>query len=156
MVVVVQFRRARRRPAMVDDQQQPTGTDDVCGLLEDPRAIQWQGGVQELSRHQVEGTFGETLGKVVRLELDPVPTHPRTSASSAARCNAVSEMSTATTCQPRSASHMACAALTTPQIQWRYRVSAVDDLRERGINPPTPHTVTFAVVLLPVLLGIRR
>ena len=74
-MVVVQFRRPRRRPAVIDDQQQPAGTDDVCCSLEDPGAVQWQGGVQELSRHQIEGSLGEALGKVVRLELDPVA-HP--------------------------------------------------------------------------------
>ena len=31
--------------------------------------------MQKLSRHQIEGSLGESLGQVVRLELDPVP-HP--------------------------------------------------------------------------------
>ena len=31
--------------------------------------------MQELSRHQIEGSLGEALGQVVRLELDPVA-HP--------------------------------------------------------------------------------
>ena len=115
LVVVVQFRRPRRRPAVIDDQQQPAGADAVCRSLEDPGAVQWQGGVQELSRHQIEGcprgsartgrAAGTRSGRPPRARR-----HPRPHVATRFR-----EMSTATTCQPRSASHMASPPSPQPR-----------------------------------------
>ena len=98
---------------------------------------------------------GNAFGQVALDELDAVG-DAADAAASLARPNAVSEMSTATTVQPRSREPYRIGAFSAAQIECPTRRQIAHYVGELDVDPSAPDALAFAVVLFPVLFGLMR
>jgi hypothetical protein len=140
---------------VVDDHQEPTRAHSASGVAEDPRPIQPNRGMKELCRHKIERATGKAVGKVVLRELDPITEPVGIGVRSCALQCGVRDVD-GDDAPPAFGEPTRIRALPAPQIERRAGCQRGRHLSETNVDATAPDPVAFAVVLLPVRLGIRR